>query len=596
MTVDTATRLLTAHFFRRFIDNDLVSPEGDGHENVAILFAFLIVVGMFVSMGLVLSYINPYVSPSQRLLVALDDKFLGLGCSMILVALATVLQWDALALDDRDRAILGPLPIEYRTLIAAKLAALGLFVVTLTAALNGVPSVIYPALLVGAIRVSVVKGLLLVLVHALTCTAATTFAFLSMVAVRELLRWLLGSRAFPRMSLLTQFVLVVGLIASLLVLPALASNVSARLATRTRVYASPPMWFIGLYETLTAAVGAVPEAAGGPGPRALWTPASDAEAKRRYVAHQPLFRDLAGLAVGALAVVTIVGLGAYLVNSTARATQGPALPRRRRGRVRRATFRLLAGAFLRHPAARAGFSFTLQALSRSGRPRLYAAGGLAVGAVVAFVFMGSPSDAGIARASGATTPRLLAIQMVLPFFVIAALRAAFAVPVALRANWVFQSCWSGELRQYLTGVRRAIGFVIVPPILGALVPFHVMLWGPAVAVEHLAFGWLASLVLVDVSLIGFRKLPFTCGYTPKGTLKFLWPLYLLAFFSCTLGFAALEGQAFQSDWGELALLGGLVALLAGGALCRWAPRRERSIAFDDPQDPAVVRFPLSEST
>jgi hypothetical protein len=33
--------LLAGHFFRRFLENDLVSPGGDGHENVAAVLAFL---------------------------------------------------------------------------------------------------------------------------------------------------------------------------------------------------------------------------------------------------------------------------------------------------------------------------------------------------------------------------------------------------------------------------------------------------------------------------------------------------------------------------------------------------------------------------
>ena len=43
--------------------------------------------------------------------MALDDKTLLLGGAMILMALVVVVFWDALALDERDLAVLAPLPV-----------------------------------------------------------------------------------------------------------------------------------------------------------------------------------------------------------------------------------------------------------------------------------------------------------------------------------------------------------------------------------------------------------------------------------------------------------------------------------------------------
>ena len=47
----------------------------------------------------------------------------GLG-SMLVMALIAAVQWDALALDERDTAILGPLPVAPRDIGRAKLSAL----------------------------------------------------------------------------------------------------------------------------------------------------------------------------------------------------------------------------------------------------------------------------------------------------------------------------------------------------------------------------------------------------------------------------------------------------------------------------------------
>jgi len=91
MTDAAASRLLARHFLRRFLDNDLLSPSGDGHESVTLVFALLVMAGLWMSAGLVLKSLSPFDSPFGLLLSALDDKFVGLAGSMIVVGLA--LHW-----------------------------------------------------------------------------------------------------------------------------------------------------------------------------------------------------------------------------------------------------------------------------------------------------------------------------------------------------------------------------------------------------------------------------------------------------------------------------------------------------------------------
>ena len=42
-------RLLTAHFLRRLIDDDLISPNADRHESLSMIGAMLVSLGLFVS-------------------------------------------------------------------------------------------------------------------------------------------------------------------------------------------------------------------------------------------------------------------------------------------------------------------------------------------------------------------------------------------------------------------------------------------------------------------------------------------------------------------------------------------------------------------
>jgi hypothetical protein len=108
------TRLLTRHFFRRFIENDQISPDADRHQTLAVGCACLISFGLVVTMLLAIKYLAGVPIPGQTALTSLDDKFLYIGWSMLMMGLVALAEWDALALDVRDASILGPLPIPGR--------------------------------------------------------------------------------------------------------------------------------------------------------------------------------------------------------------------------------------------------------------------------------------------------------------------------------------------------------------------------------------------------------------------------------------------------------------------------------------------------
>ena len=166
----TDLRLLTGVFLRRLIDNDLISPHADRHESLALLCATVVSVAVFVTFFLSTNYLAAFIQlPGPTALSALSDRFLFISASMAISALAALIVWDALSLETRDAAILGPLPLSARTIIRAKLAAIVVFAAVLAVALNAVPSVLYPAFLTINMRGMSVGGLLrLIAAHATT--------------------------------------------------------------------------------------------------------------------------------------------------------------------------------------------------------------------------------------------------------------------------------------------------------------------------------------------------------------------------------------------------------------------------------------------
>src|SRR5688572_17153755 len=92
-------RLLTRHFIRRFVDNDLLSAHADKHDTLVLGAAALLASGTFLTALLGLKYILGFSTPGWVAAEMMEDRYFLITAAMIVVALATALQWDALSLD-----------------------------------------------------------------------------------------------------------------------------------------------------------------------------------------------------------------------------------------------------------------------------------------------------------------------------------------------------------------------------------------------------------------------------------------------------------------------------------------------------------------
>jgi hypothetical protein len=591
MMRNAQVRLLARHFLWRFLDNDLISPDSDIHDTGTLVLAFLAVPSLLATALLLITYANPFVTPYQRMLMSLPDKFMYIAWSMLVMALVTLIDWDALSLDARDYAILGPLPIASRTLLGGKLVALALFVSAVVVAVNLVPAFFFPMVCLSSGSVSLPLPLITVLMagHAAACVGAAVFGFLAILALRGFLLLVLGPRLFRRVSLPVQFVaglsLVVGFLDSL--------SLSSLRQGSALVYLSPPMWFLGIYEALTA-----PTMTRASRELKLWRlPHDDAAARATYGGYEAVFHQLAVIAVVALAAAAVVALVLYFASHFRHASHlrhhaasQPAGGRRLRSSLARLARRLV----VRDPIAQASFFFTLQTLARSARHKLYLAGCFAIGALVIYMTVAPLVVRPPAWIFQGPSVPLLSLQFVLSFFVLVGLRVVFTIPAELRANWVFRLAAGGDVRRYLAGVRRMLGICIVVPLFVAVTPVHAVLWGPRAALLHCVFGVLWALVLVEVLLLGFEKLPFTCSHVSgKGNLKVFWPIYLFAFVVYAYGFAGVEGSALRTTRGSAMLI--VILLVVLGALAAYRSRllsRRTGFVFDELPDATPVTLGL----
>src|SRR5262245_42236127 len=204
-------RLLTRLFVRRLLDNDVISPHADRHDSLGVLYAMVLSLAVFVTFFVSTPYLAAYILlPGPTALSALPDRFLFIAAALSVSALAALLVWDALALEARDAAILGPLPLAPGTLTRAKLLAALVFGVVFSVAVNIVPSILYPTCLTVNLRGVRVAGIgRLIAAHAISVIMAGLLGFFAILAARGVLRLAFGERGFNRVSSTAQSLLVV---------------------------------------------------------------------------------------------------------------------------------------------------------------------------------------------------------------------------------------------------------------------------------------------------------------------------------------------------------------------------------------------------
>jgi len=560
--------LLVRHFFGRFFDNEIVSQQGDMRTNVVQALGLLAVPGMFVPFYMLPQRVR-FFHPFEANWLLVSDYYFFVMYSMIVMGLVMVLQWDALFPDRKDYLILTPLPLGGGSIFAGKTVALLLFLGLFVVDANFFGTALAPLVSGGEGTPAAVIWRLFE-IHLLVVFSAGAFVTLVFAGLQGVLINLLTGRAFRRISPWVQMASM-GLLITVLFLTPLTQATLRPLFERHSPLLRwfPPFWFLALYVDL------LPGRPGG-----------------------AMFHDLAPMAGRALEISAAVFAVSYLagyrrhsrrvMESLETAGEGP-------GRLRRAFDALVNGRLLPHPLERATFQFISNTILRSARHRLFLAtyAGIAVAlAAPSVLVIGTKPGLPILILSSAG---LLPIPLTLSFFAVSGLRGAFNLPAELRANWVFQVCESEDSAAHLRAARKWIVTMGIVPLFALLAPLE-FLWGPGwgAALVYLTFAVLLSLLLLNLLLVWFRKIPFTCSYFPgKTSMAVMAALYLAGFTTYAWSMASLEARLMRSPV-ELALFYalGLLALFGLSLLEKRERGVDDSLIYEDQPEPIVRTLEL----
>jgi hypothetical protein len=466
----------------------------------------------------------------------IPDEYFFIVLSMVVTGAAAIWRWDALFLDRRDYSNIVPLPISLRRIFLGNLAAIFLLAAVLTLDVNAASFILFPIVVAGS-QDSLSLFLRFGAGHALTVILASAFSFFAVFAAIGLLMAVLPYALFRRISLYVRFLFALCfliLLATSLGVPSFLGE--AERGATNAVRAIPAVWFLGINQS-------------------LWGRSND-----------PFFAAMTRAALLGLGISLTVALLSYtlsfrrsFIRIPETAEVGP-LPR---SQFHLFPIGLMDRTILRDLPQRACFHFITRTLLRSEAHLQIASAFVAMGLVVGAEAIAPAFRAGTAAAIRHPSEDLLSLPYILSFSIIIGIRLAFEIPSDLRANWVF-ALWTDPHTLEARPIARK---VLLAFSLGPLVPLcfasSAILWGLETALLHTVLFAACTVAFVELLLLRFRKIPFTCSYPPfQSHSALIFAAYLFGFLIFTAYLPELELWSLGDPWRAvffLPLLGGVLA-------------------------------------
>ena len=527
-------------------------------------------IGALLALGLrfALVYAGKYAAlsaarSSEPYRVALlgDDLFL-IALVMLLIALVTLVVSQSLFPDERDFRILGPLPVRRIVIFRAKLAALFLFIGMFAAVVH--LSLTPLILSMSVSRFSEGPVLTRVTAWMIASVSASIFSVLAVAAIVGVLTLVLSrTRLYSLTALIKSlvFALLVVCIPFVFRLPGLGSAMSHGTPWLTLV---PPAWFVGLQRALL-------------GTSDSW------------------FQMLAGIALTGLAAGVLIVATAYvllfkhfeqlllrppsisqswLLGDQAPSQSSITVDSRDRHVVESSAFRAV-------------YRFTSTTLRRSELHQGVLLGLTACGVALTsnrLVGAGWFHRAGMDKQRGAFLHYLAVwTPFALMFICGLSVRAAIAVPMTHRANWIFRLTEKeGARSEQMRAAERIVTWhtVGLPIAVGVPVLWSVIGWKDA-AIATLIVA-LVGAVFIHGVLLEWRRIPFTCSYMPG---KRLIVYTIVPGFAAFVLFAAVGVRLVQASLQamDIAIVVGIGLLVLAVVLRRRriAQWKETPLMFED---------------
>lgn len=529
--------VLVRHFVQRFVKNDTLSFDDERSENLVFKLIFLMTGGGFMAHLLLKKYLIGMATGAEGIFL---ERTFFMTIMMAVTGLFCVISWDNMFLDKKDYANLLTLPVKIRTLLAAKFVSVLVIVGFVSLAFNGFALLAFSLYAADPLAIN---PFYLGFSHLVSTTVANLFVFFSVSALQGILLVLFRSKLLRKVSIFIQGFLAMGFISVIFWFPGLHADIPTLKAKGSAfVYLFPPLWFTGLSEKILGSNDII------------------------FTDH--LYTVIAALVVPLVVYVLTLPLSIKLyIRPTCvgeRLTSARQFPENQSSvplmvppaggvvaeckkesfsytRLKDFFKNLFNSLFLRDLVERAIFYFFISVLRSSKKHKLHLTFVMALptGYVITQLVYYVLKKGGFYFYN--IDPVLISFPFILFFSLVAGLRTMVEIPVMLEANWIFKLSAGQNLKHYRKGLKKAIFFSSIFPMIVILGAFYFYFWEFRPAVTHSLFSFSMSLLLFEVFFLDYKKIPFAGEYNPQASNpKATWPLFFLIFIVYAYTFTMLD--------------------------------------------------------
>lgn len=542
-------------FFMRVIDLELLSSDADPVR----------LMGQFATIFTSISFF--FTLPALFVLMAgghaplpitwtLEHFFV--ETTMTVAGLITVLNWDAAFPDRRDVLVLAPLPVQTGTLFLAKVAALFAGPTLAMTAFNIFSGFAWP-LIFGLSNGSGWDLIRAPIAYWITITLAGAFIVLAVLAVQGLAANLLPRQLFLRLSALLQAGALCLLLSVYFLEPSLESPAALTAPQNQRLLTwLPSYWFLGLFNQLNGSMH----------------PALAPLARRAWI----------GLALSALGAGTALLLSYFRMLPKV-VEQPDILP---------ATRAISWSPRLGSSLQTAITLFSLRTLLRSRQHRMILSFYLGIGLAMVLGYSRTPF-AGLEPVKTGISTTILLASILMMILTLLAIRVVASIPISLRANWIIRVTQAHPAHHYQRAVRLSwLALGVIPVLLILAGPlFAAYPWQPVLG--HLATMLFLGIVLIELCLYTFQKIPFTCSYLPgKANIHFAFWACLLVFIRLLKDAANFESHTLQHLFPSILMVLTLATIAAGiRALSKILTSPTEDLLFEEESPAEIISLKLN---
>ncbi len=546
-------RVLYREFLFRMVDLELLSPQAQGDMNK--LFGQFAALLITVSTPLAIAGLSAggnRLPPMQRVLFAWSGEHVLICITMLVVGLFAILSWDSTFPNKRDVMALGPLPIQSKTLFLSKIAGVAVALALTVFCLHSLAQLTWPGGLSRQPEVTFqgqsipatggfVSFLRTFAAYWITMFAGGLFIFCCVLGIQGITALLLPRRLYLQASSMLQFSMFCLFLCGFFLLPMSATPRSLAAAQGNGLAAWQfSWWFVGLFQQLKG------------------SPALGVLTQRAW------------MGLGGIVCITSAAYSLAYFRMLRKIIEEPDIVSNARGARWLPSF----GDSL-HTAVG---QFSVRSILRSRQHRMILAFYLGMGFGFNLFFLTALKEMQARTGGwGRVSAPILASTTLMLLFSVTGMRIVFALPLDLKANWIFRiTPVRGGLNCLKARRRTALAIGLLPVLIGIgalLFP----IWPAQAAAAHLIVLALVGAIITELCLQGFQKIPFTCSYLPGKTNIHIAVLFsmlvLLQFLNFCAGF---ELRAITSPPLYLAC----IVVLAGAVLfLRW--RTAAQTALDD---------------